>query len=214
MAFILVIFVILSCTISHFEYTLSSYLVDTLQVSENYVSYMFGIRALAYGCMSMTTSKMCSLLSRRLVICIGILLIGVANAFMGSSKILDIPRSISAFCVGIAFNGVGCSFIFVSCFPELVTLALSKIKKANDSTIIDRAAGVYFTIFNTGYAMAPVISGYLVYKRDFEYSCNVMFIIDVILMLVFFMAFIIYKDRLLQFSMRNHIKELEGEEEE
>jgi MFS family permease len=166
-------------------------------VSENYISYLFGIRALAYGCMSMTTSKLCELLSRRVMILSGILLIGIANAFMGSCSLLNIPQSISSVCVGIAFNGVGCSFIFVASFPELVTMALSKINKTNNSILIDRAAGMYFATFNSGYLLAPVMSGIIVARKTFEYACNVMLIADILIALLFLFAFLIYKDKLL-----------------
>jgi sugar phosphate permease len=73
-------------TVFHYENVLSVYLVDTLGMSDDYLGYIFAIKYIVYGIMGVLIPKYVSKwFQRRTIILLGIVFLGIANAFMGST---------------------------------------------------------------------------------------------------------------------------------
>ncbi len=88
---LLFILCLMNMTIFSFENILSVYLTDTLLMNVDYIGYIFGVRAGAYAIMSLITPRLCKVFRKRSIINVGLVLIGVANALMGSSKYFSLP---------------------------------------------------------------------------------------------------------------------------
>ena len=89
--------------------------------------------------------------------------------------------------------GIASNMIFVMYLPELVHLCLEKINKKNDPVLNDKASGMFGAFFSLGFFTAPLISGYLMDLRDFEFSCNIMALVDMFLVVLFIIVFVIGK---------------------
>lgn len=73
-------------TVFHYENVLSVYLVDSLGMSDDHLGYVFAVKSFVYGVMSYLTPKyICKWLQRRTIILLGIVFLGIANAFIGST---------------------------------------------------------------------------------------------------------------------------------
>lgn len=79
--------------------------------------------------MSMITPILSKHMKREYIILTGILLVFIANSFMGSARYFGLPTALWCVILGMVFLGISANMVFVVFMPELVHLSMTKIGK-------------------------------------------------------------------------------------
>mmetsp|Transcript_16155 Transcript_16155/g.15539 ORF Transcript_16155/g.15539 Transcript_16155/m.15539 type:complete len:178 (+) Transcript_16155:919-1452(+) len=168
--------------------------------------------------MSLVTPFLTKVITRKLIIAVGVIFVGLANCFMGGCVFLGIPSALWSVIIGMAMLGISSNMVFVVFMPELVALSFNKVDKDNDPVLNDKIAGIFTAYFCFGFFLAPIISGLLADLRDFTFSSNVMAVVDVIIFIVFLAVFICGKSIYERFfkkdaKLEDHLHKLEEDED-
>jgi MFS family permease len=150
-----------------YENGLSVYLTDTIGMNENYISYIFALRAFTYALFCKLSPLFLKFFTNRQMIGSGIFLAAVANAFTGGAYWLGLTENYFSVMIGMLLNGICSASIFCVFVPELLYIASLKIGCENDERMNDMMSGMYFSVYNIGYFLSPIISGLLTDAKSY-----------------------------------------------
>lgn len=132
---------------------------------------MFAIPSLLYVLHMPLISLYTRCISKRAIIITGFSLLSLSMLFIGNSKWLNIPESLTFTMVGLVMLGIGFSAIVVPIFPEM----LEGVEQRHPQYLVsnelnDVAAGLFNASMGLGESVGPVISGVFNVRLGFASS--------------------------------------------
>jgi MFS family permease len=166
----------------YFEPALANYIKDKFDIGTKINGFAFGLLPLSYAVMCIFLGYFTDRFPRRVVTLWGFLICVIGNIFVGPSKLLHLPESLTLVILGLFINGVGIAFIFVPLLVELMHIVSHKEKiNSGNTQFNDKASGIFNFSFALGTILSPNLGGTLSDEIGFRYAADTMVIFSLVM---------------------------------
>ena len=133
--------------------------------------FIFAIPAIVFVIHGPLVDMWAKCIQKRGLIFIGFVSMAIGNLFIGNSKLLYLPESLSCLIFGLVIEGLALSLVTIPIFPEILEAAETKFPQyKNSNELNDVAAGLFNAALGVGDCFGPVASSLIHGTLGFEYS--------------------------------------------
>ena len=148
--------------IAFFQPFLSLHLMKYEHFSSFWIGMYFAMPAIAYIVNTILVATYCKLLSRKVVIFIGLVFFSISFFFVGTSPMLEIENSSRLILIGLLLLGFSAAMITVPLLPEVLSEIENRFPHLKSEELNNVISGYFNSCIGIGEALGPITAGFIV----------------------------------------------------
>ena len=141
--------------------------------SREWVGFYFAAPAITYIVNSVLIGAYCKVMSRKMVICIGLFLFALSFYLIGTSPMLGIDDNSRIILVGLFLFGFSCVMITVPILPEVLDSISRQLPHLQGEELNNVISGYFNSCIGIGEAIGPITAGMLTEAFGFRTTFDI-----------------------------------------